>query len=297
MSKRSVYSNISHIVLKATAPLYDRVVMKFHVSHIGQNYGPWTLDEIMQRLAKMELLSSDLIFDEAKNDWVPFMEFAPLVSALKGLKPAAPPPKSASVETVSDAPSGTTTLNSDERSEWFVQKQSHRFGPLSYAGLIRALQEKQVYEFELIWKEGMGEWVRVAEHPDFTPEKIKAALETPEAKRAFLQRKHARFTYMNEVMVHDNSTVYLGQSFQGGAGGAGVIIENASFQPGQTVLLHFAAHDGMPAFNVEAEIVSKRFVKDVRDKKTPIPYGLRFKRMDEKASKVWNTYFKDKAAG
>lgn len=269
--------------------------MKFHVSHIGQNYGPWTLDEIMQRLAKMELIASDLIFDESKNDWVPFMEFAPLVNALKGLKPAAPP-KPSKTEEVVDTPTGTTTLHSDEKAEWFVQKQSHRFGPLTYSGLIRALQEKQVYEFELVWKEGMGEWVRVAEHPEFTPEKIKAVLGTPEAKRAFLQRKHARFTYMNDVMVHDNTTVYLGQSFQGGAGGAGVIIENATFQPGQTVLLHFAAHDGIPAFNVEAEIVSKRFVKDVRDKKTPIPYGLRFKRMDEKASKLWTSYFKDKKA-
>lgn len=270
--------------------------MKFHVSHIGQNYGPWTLDEIMQRLAKMELLASDLIFDEGKDDWVPFMEFAPLVNALKGLKPAAPPKPAHAESAVIDKPTGTTTLHSDEKAEWFVQKQSHRFGPLSYAGLIRALQEKQVYEFELIWKEGMSEWVRVAEHPDFTPEKVKAVLKTPDAKRAFLQRQHARFTYMNEVMVHDNSTVYLGQSFQGGAGGAGVIIENATFQPGQTVLLHFAAHDGMPAFNVEAEIVSKRFVKDVRDKKTPIPYGLRFKRMDEKASKLWTKYFNEKKA-
>ena len=81
--------------------------MKFHVSHIGQNYGPWTLDEIMQRLAKMELLASDLIFDEAANDWVPFMEFAPLVNALKGLKPAAPP-KPSKKEEVADTSTGTT---------------------------------------------------------------------------------------------------------------------------------------------------------------------------------------------
>lgn len=273
--------------------------MKFQVSHVGQNYGPWTLDEIMQRLAKMELLASDFIFDEGTNEWVPLMEFAPLVNAIKGAKPSAPPKPAKTTthdETVIDKPTGTTALHADERAEWFVQKQSHRFGPLSYSGLIRALQEKQVYEFELIWKEGMGEWVRIAEHPDFTPEKIKAALTTPESKRAFLQRKHARFTYMNDVMVHDDTTVYLGQSFQGGAGGAGVIIENATFQPGQTVLLHFAAHDGMPAFNVEAEIVSKRFVKDVRDKKTPIPYGLRFKRMNDEASKLWTKYIKNKAA-
>jgi hypothetical protein len=279
--------------------------MKYHVSHIGQNYGPWSLDEILQRLAKMELIASDFIFDETKQEWVPLMEFQPLVQALKGTKPAAPPKPNRAVETTetlttptitTDTLTGTTTLHADEKAEWFVQKQSHRFGPLSYAGLIRALQEKQVYEFELIWKEGMGEWIRVAEHPEFTPEKIKAALKTPASSRAFLQRKHARFTYMNDVMVHDDTCVYLGQSFQGGAGGAGVIIENATFQPGQTVLLHFATHDGIPAFNVEAEIVSKRYVKDVRDKKTPIPYGVQFKRMDEEAAKLWKRYFKEKGA-
>ncbi|MEK7358695.1 MAG: PilZ domain-containing protein, partial [Bdellovibrionota bacterium] len=91
-------------------------------------------------------------------------------------------------------------------------------------------------------------------------------------------------------------SVWLGRSVEGSAGGSGVVIENATLVPGQTVLLHFAAREDLPAFNALCEIVGKKFVGDIRDAKTPVQYSLRFVKLDSQAEPRVQKYFHSKAA-
>ena len=70
------------------------------------------------------------------------------------------------------------------------------------------------------------------------------------------------------------------------------MIENATLVPGQTVLLHFAQRDDLPAFNALCEIVGKKFTKDVRDAKSPVQYSVRFVKLDAQAEARVQKYFK-----
>ncbi|MGC5376654.1 hypothetical protein ACPXAO_24425, partial [Salmonella enterica] len=79
-------------------------------------------------------------------------------------------------------------------------------------------QEKEIFDYEFIWKEGMSDWIRIAEHPEFSADAIRDLLTKPQTKPAFIKREFPRITFMNEVMVHDDNSIWMAQAFQGGEG-------------------------------------------------------------------------------
>jgi hypothetical protein len=255
--------------------------IEFHVCRGDLILGTWTIDEIVIRLSKGELVVTDYVYVDEKMDWVGLLEFPALMNLLRKAKPSSPPPKAEqSREAFSDS------------SQWFVQKGSHRFGPFTYLGVVRALQEKTVYEFDYIWKNGMENWVRLAEHEDFRPERIRQLKEQPaSSEEVFIRRQYARIPFESEVIVHDDREVWMGRSFEGSAGGSGLIIENAQLVPGQVIHLHFASSDQLPAFNALGEIVSKRFDSDVRDSKAAVAYGVRFLSIDSSVEEKVHDFF------
>ena len=112
-----------------------------------------------------------------------------------------------------------------------------------------------------------------------------------EAEGVFFRRQFPRVRFESEVIVHDDQSVWMGQSFEAGAGGSGVMIENATLKPGQVVRLHFAPCDGLPAFNALGEIVGKRFSREVRGTKSPVRYAVRFLKLDGAAEPQVREYF------
>lgn len=286
---------------------------EFYVSKGEQQLGPWSIQEIVTRVGANEIAVTDFVFDDAQDDWVALFQCEAFQIEMKARKPKAAPPKRAETP-VAKAPSAksnvvemkspVTTLApkaetpaSGEAQEWFVQKGTHRYGPFTYLGVVRALQEKTVYEFDLCWKNGMKDWVRIAQHEDFTEDRIRQMTDVAKDELGvFAQRRHPRVRFESEVLVHDNRSVWLGRAFEASVGGSGLMIENATLIPGQTVLLHFAANDGLPAFNALCEIVGKKFVKDVRDPKAPVQYSVRFVKLDPQAEARVQTYFGARAA-
>lgn len=279
---------------------------EFFVSKGERQLGPWSLTELASRLASSEIAITDFVFDDGRQDWMPLFECEALKAHLAQSKPKGAPPKKTTtakvqvVETKVEAQPETKAVETavgtgtTERGEWYVQKGTHRYGPFTHAGVVRALQEKTVYEFDLVWREGMNEWVRIAQHDEFSPERIREVAASN--GEAIIRRQNPRMQFDNEVIVHDNRSVWLGRSVEGSVGGSGVVIENATLVPGQTVLLHFAAKEDLPAFNALCEIVGKKFVGDIRDAKTPVQYSLRFVKLDSQAEPRVQEYFHSKAA-
>jgi hypothetical protein len=296
----------------------------YHVSKAGstngESLGPWTIEEIAERLAKTEIAITDFVYDETREDWIALVECDALKEHLRRSKPKAPPksvektaappiekqsaPAPQVVATAVASPTASEAVAEAREmqpmamatrapnGEWFVQKGTHRYGPFSYLSLVRALQEKSVYEFDFIWTEGMESWVRLAEHDAFQAERIRdLAKDKSAAASIFTQRAHPRLRFESEVIVHDDRSAWMGRAYEGSVGGSGLVIENAALYPGQTVRLHFAPADGLPAFNVSAEIVNKKFMRAVKGQKTPVQYAVRFLEMDESTQKRVTEHF------
>ena len=136
----------------------------FYVSSKEQQLGPFTIQDVKEKLSAGELSPTDYIYLESVDDWVLLMEYQELAHDMKPTKPKKPVPK-VSVEEVSEAPVAETASAAaseasspsltEKKEEWFVLKGKDRFGPFSYREIIRMLQEKQVFEFDYVWKAPM----------------------------------------------------------------------------------------------------------------------------------------------
>jgi hypothetical protein len=268
--------------------------MKYQVSRQGHALDPMEIDEIVTRVRAKELDLFDYIFDATKDDWVLLMEFPPLAAKLKSSKPPRPPKGEVSTATDPDeevtvtapaiemsttrteitaAPPEAAATNTTNDSEWYVLKGENRFGPFSYLDVVRMLQQKAVFPFDMIWSASMENWKRLAEIPQFQAETIRS-LFTKSGKKGdvFLARKHPRKPFKGGVVVHDNLTIWKGEGYEISKGGVGIQMSNSLVAPGQQVIVHFRQTDEMPAMNAVCEVVSKKFVND----NSPVQYGMRF---------------------
>ncbi len=263
---------------------------KLHpVSRNGETLGPWSVEQIAEQLASGGVAITDFVWDSA--EWVPLMEFSELKAHLQSKRPKAPPltqstPKAESsivaeptaIPSIAAAPS----MKPEDALIWYVSRGQQKFGPFNYFGVLKALQDKSIFEFDYVWKEGTENWVRLAEHELFSQEKVRELLAeaTPTLAAIFAKRQHERFKIQTEVLVNDNMTMSPGQLVEIGAGGAGLIVKNAKLMPGQLVNIHIASTGGLPAFNAVGEIVSKKFERAVRNTRAPIQYGIRYVKVD-----------------
>ena len=210
---------------------------EYFVSHADQQHGPFTIDQIVQKVKDGELTVVDYIYDDQKNDWVSLMEHDELKIKLQSAKPSAPPSvhNKEEIETLEEVkhiqsgPSEESHSNDNITSEWYVLKGENKFGPFAYTEVIKMLQQKLVFEFDFAWKPGMENWQRVAEIAAFKYDNVKGLKETlmPEIEEVFFRRRHKRAQFGGTILIHDNNKVWKGMGVEISAGGAGVIMDNS----------------------------------------------------------------------
>lgn len=240
----------------------------FYLSKNGQHVGPFTFDEVLQKIAKQEHQWMDYVYDEVKKDWVLLIEH-PLFSEKYN---------STHLKEVSEKENKKTKeLDHLKERAWYTLKNGSNYGPFSQIELIQMLQERSLFEYDYIWHQSLPTWKRISEVNEFSPEKIRAIKETKhsEISEIFFRRRHLRAEYDCPLIVHDNKTVFRGKSLQISAGGAALLIDTSSLQAGQTLFLHFQPGSGVPPFNAVCSVVSKQYPGENEDQSF-IKYGVRF---------------------
>ncbi len=273
---------------------------KFYVSHNGEQLGPYSFEEIVSKVNQGALTIMDYLYDEAKQDWVGFVEHQELLQHIKEAKPKAPPKKQESKELHETSAQNVAFLQAEKKArevtstqenqqnimaEWYILKGENKFGPFAFTDVIKMLQQKLIFEFDYVWKKGMKAWVRIADMTAFQFENIKKLQETlmPEIQEIFFRRRHRRVKYGATILVHDNQSVWKGKSVEISQGGAGIIMDNAMIVPGQKLYLHFKPGDGVPPFNAVCEVVSKKYDENVKEKNASVLYGVKFTNISEDA--------------
>ncbi len=241
----------------------------YYVSHEGKEEGPMDLLQIAEQVKAGHFAASDYLFDESKQDWVLLMEYSPLNEYFKDTKPEAPP---------KSQPQATAAATTPTQEEWYILKWDNRYGPFTFLDVVKMLQDKSIFEFDYVWKPSFESWQRVAEVAEFNPDKIRGLKDSvmPELSEVFFRRRHVRTKYNGSIIVHDNITVWKGESIEVSEGGAGIVMHNALVLPGQKIFLHFKPGDGVPPFNATCEVVSKQYVKGIKNKDAPVGYGIKF---------------------
>lgn len=285
--------------------------LRFHISRSNQDFGELSTSEIKAMLSSGDLSMTDYAFDVQKKDWVFLLEIPQLNSALKTDKPTRKPsqiPVSGNLISLqtrqSEVSKERAEKNSgkkppaqsavDEDRQWYVLKGESQLGPIAYSDVVRMLQQKLAFEYELVWHPSLMQWTRIAEVEVFSKKSIKNWLSgNTQGKEIIFDRKSERWAFHAEVLAHDNTALWPGQAQQLSKFGAGVELKNGLLLPGAQVNLHFSATEELPAFNVRAEIVNKRYTP-IKSKSTPVIYGFRFlnlapaiaKKLEEKNENV-----------
>ena len=267
----------------------------FYISQEGKQQGPFPLDEVLESIKSGTLFLTDFIFDEQVQDWVCLSEFPPVHDQILKNKPSVKPMPSKEESGESPAQENKSAQarppipETENTSNWYVLKGENKFGPFLYHEMIKMLQEKLLFEFDFVWTKGFDGWMRVAELNDFEQNKIVSYLDT-HFSEAFFRREFHRVKYTGSVIVHDNKSIWKGKGTTLSAGGCGIVIENSMINPGDVVNLHFHPSQNLQPFNATCEIVSKKYVSEVKRRNTPINYGLKFLNIDEDIKKMIESF-------
>lgn len=244
---------------------------QFFVSKNGSHVGPYNYDEVLRKLEGQDHHWMDYVYDDSAQDWIMLLEHPQFTEKFNAgfARPSAKPIEPKAVEFKSDRL---------KEKEWFILKDGNNYGPFSALDLVQMLQEKTLFEYDYCWHHGQTAWKRLAEVPEFGMDKIRALRDSRDVdvSEIFFRRRHARARYGCSVIVHNNKAVFKGQNVEISEGGAGVVVQNAHLQPGQTLYLHFQPGDGVPPFNAVCTVVSKQWVKDNAGPDTPVKYGVKF---------------------
>jgi len=233
--------------------------VKFVIHHQGNQRGPWELEEVLQKLESRALDWTDYVFDDSQKDWMMLLDHPVFSEHFKRWK---------------QPTNKVQTPRPNEGNEWYILRADNKYGPFTQLEVIKMLQEKKLFEYDYVWNRSkMQSWYRISEVPEFQPDKIKALREKNGSNLTdiFYRRRHARAKYGASILLHNNKEVWKGQSLEVSSGGAGLLIDSAAIQVGQTLFLHFKAGDGVPPFNATCTIVSKQTTKGKEFR-----YGVKF---------------------
>lgn len=111
---------------------------KYFYSHGGRIVGPVSSSKLKEHARGGQLLPTDVVWRAGELKRVP-------ATSVKGLFPSS---------TRSASPA-------DDRNavEWFFARGVENFGPVSYAQLEQYALTGQLLPSDVVWKEGMAEWV------------------------------------------------------------------------------------------------------------------------------------------
>lgn len=248
----------------------------YYVSHQGQSYGPLSIDEIVGKIKAKALNFSDYLYDESQQDWVMIMAHPRFQDPLKNFRPSLPPRGSVgeSGGTLTFAVPADSAIRDPE---WYLLKGDLRFGPFTQAEVVRLIQEKKIALTDYIWQAEMKTWEKIEAIEAFSPDSVRKLKESglPGLNEVFFRRRHARVAYGASIIVHNDKQVFKGKSMEIAEGGAGLLLESDSLEPGHRVFLHCKPAAELPAFNARCEVVSKRLINSA-DKSAPVHYGVKF---------------------
>lgn len=248
----------------------------YFLSKNEKQIGPFTEEQILEKIKTKEVSWMDYIFDESKKDWILLMEHKKFNTYFTEsiLKKAKTDP----VKDASEKKDQSQAKDSTEAKAWYVLKDNNNYGPFSLAEIIQMLQAKILFEFDYVWQTKFDGWKRVAEVADFSSENIQKLIKSgnPEVSDYFFRRRNVRINYGCSLVVHDNKQIYKGRSIELSSGGAGIFVDTNHFIPGQNLFLHFQPGDGVPPFNAICTIVSKQFNQSVSSSSEEYRYGVKF---------------------
>lgn len=189
-------------------------------------------------------------------------------------------------------------LEHSTSNEWHVLKGETQYGPYSYEELLRMMQTNLVFEYDYAWSPHLDSWTPIADLEEFSTDRLARLVEQNRSQDVFSQRVHERILCKIPCYATDQQTLWEGQVENLSEGGALILMKNPTLLPGHIITIHFRTQNSDEvAFNLTAEILTKRLVKQKIHHDTGLYYAVKFISKTQTGTdqiQKWIQFYKDK---
>ncbi|HUT35737.1 MAG TPA: DUF4339 domain-containing protein [Planctomycetota bacterium] len=136
----------------------------WYVGQGGQQRGPLSEADLRAMIARGEVAPTDLVWKDGMAEWkaanaVPELRPAPAAPAAPPPPAYAPPPPPVPAPPPAPVPVADT-------SAWYIGRSGQQLGPYSTADIQRMAAAGQVAATDMLWKEGIAQWLPIASIPE-----------------------------------------------------------------------------------------------------------------------------------
>ena len=293
---------------------------------VGQKWiGPMSASDIYEKVASHELTLAHFAWKKGQTDWKRICD----IKTFQSLGPHEPQKAAqkqfqseVSAQTVASRSEGMASgksagpsvrpaaagrrpagpaafLSSCETRTWYLNQNQAQLGPFSTEEITRFLKTGKINGRVHAWRDGMKNWDRLEQVPEFRALAASALLARPAAAQGSKighggdkiqeneQRYHPRRPLVAKILMSDQETVIVGVCRDISIGGLQVLTETVPGAIGTKIKMNISPSSneaGEPIESFVAEGVIVRILEDGRG------FSFRFNRLADRARQAIESY-------
>lgn len=175
--------------------------------------------------------------------------------------------------------------------EWYIVRNEKKYGPYSIDEMIQLRQQRKLFEYDLVWKQGLRQWKPLIQTEEFSTQAMIERSIRAETCDVFNRRQWPRVKKEISILVHDDKNLWPAKTLNISIGGALVELNSPFLNPDDKIHLHFQNREkNNNRFSCIGTITGKRYTNERLHVNSSIQYNVRFDEKDPKAQEQLDTW-------
>lgn len=262
---------------------------KWYVALEDRWIGPMAAAEVVEKIQRQEITWVHYVWKNGQTDWKRICD----LKEFQIFQPHQPPKsmkievKSAAAPTIRKASGGRGAASVPSRiapkmppkipgeKTWYLHYNDSQFGPFSTDEVSRYLRIGKLHGGVFCWKEGLKDWSRLKDLPEFEAA-VEESARAPKKKED--QRKGPRRPMVARILLANQDSVIVGVCRDISIGGMQVLTDRIPGQSGSRIKMNVSpGKDGIKPFVAEGVIV--RILED------GLGFSFRFEKLSDDAKR------------
>lgn len=175
--------------------------------------------------------------------------------------------------------------------EWYIVRNEKKYGPYSIDEMIQLRQQRKLFEYDLVWKQGLRQWKPLIQTEEFSAQSMIERSLRAETCDVFNRRQWPRVKKEVSILVHNDKNLWPAKTLNISVGGALVELNSPFLHPDDKIHLHFQNKEKHSTrFSCIGTITGKRHTHERLNVSSSIQYNVRFDEKDLNAQEQLDSW-------